>query len=275
MNRSHVVAGFMFVFFMSSAWSAERTTPSENTSGYRDWHVFANISFSPRTLDGSVQNKNAIVNNTFDDLLATGDSMNLDTSDGFMYTLGLQYKRWGLEVNYTPTSFSGEGYAVVALTGTQAGAFAATPLNTGIDVDLLLGKVTYDIIQTQGTKFGVGVGLGRSYIDLNIIPQVGDSIVYNGDEPFGFLSIYMANNYHDFLYGFNLNSISATFSDVEVDYSDYTLDIGYRLSDKEVKWDILGGYRLVNFSIDIEDGQNPIKAVTHLQGPFIGVSATY
>ena len=85
----------------------------------------------------------------------------------------------------------------------------------------------------------------------------------------------MENNYKRFLYGFSVNAISATFSGVEVDYSDYTVNLGYRLSDKIVKWDIVGGYRLVNFSIDIETGQTMIKAITHLKGPFIGVSVSY
>jgi hypothetical protein len=60
-----------------------------------------------------------------------------------------------------------------------------------------------------------------------------------------------------------------------VDYSDYTVDVGYRLSDGELKCDIIGGYRLVNFSIDIESGEEMIKAVTQLQGPFIGFSLSY
>jgi hypothetical protein len=265
----------MCVFFMPSAWSAEEAEPTEDAQKHRDWHFFANISYTTRTLDGSIVNKNALNYGAFGDMVATGDSMNLDTSDSFMYTVAAQYKKWRLGLNYAPTSFSGQGYAVVALTGSQAGVLAQTPLNSNIDVNLLLGKLSYDIIQTKDSRFGVGAGLGTSYIDLNITPQVGNAIVYNGDQPFGFLSVYMQNNYHGFLYGFNVNAISATFTGVEVNYSDYTVDLGYRLSDKTVKWDIVGGYRLVNFSIDIEDGENLIQAITHLQGPFVGLSATY
>ena len=275
MNKFFAVTVFVLVFVMPSASSAEQTAPSENTSSHRDWHFFANISYSSRTLDGSITETTAIANDVFGDLVATGDSMNLDTSDTFMYTLAAQYKKWRMGLNYMPTSFSGQGYAIVTLTGNQAGVLAKTPLNTDIDIDLLLGKLTYDIIQTQSSRFGVGVGLGRTQIDLNIIPQVGNSIIYKGYQPFGFLSVYMANNYQRFLYGFNFNAISASFTGVEVGYSDYTIDFGYRLSDKEIKWDLVGGYRLVNFSIDIEDGQNMYKAITHLQGPFIGVSVSY
>jgi len=285
-----LLAGIIIVFVLEvpAAWCADegtetedKTSPLENAStagkpkDKRNWHFFANIVFTSRTLDGSIVNKNALNDDAFGNLVATGDSMNLDTSNSFMYILAAQYKKWRFGLNYAPTSFSGQGYAIVALTGSSAGVLAKTPLNTDIDVNLLLGKLSYDLIETQNSKFGVGAGLGASYIDLNIIPQVGDSIIYKGDQPFGFLSIYMFNNYQKFLYGFAINAISATFTGVEVDYSDYTVDLGYRLSDKEIKWDIVGGYRLVNFSIDLEDGQDTISATVKLQGPFLGVSATY
>jgi hypothetical protein len=277
MNRFSALTVFVFMLllFMPSAWSAEQAAPSENTSDHRDWHFFANISFTSRTLDGSVVEKTAIGDYAFGDLVATSDSMNLDKSNKFMYTLAAQYKKWSVGLNYTPTSFNGEGYAIVALTGSQVGVLAETPMNTDVEVNLLLGKLSYDIIQTKNARFGVGVGLGRSNIDLNIVPQIGNSIIYNGYQPFGFLSVYMANIYKRFLYGFSINAISATFSGVEVDYSDYTVNFGYRLFDKVVKWDIVGGYRLVNFSIDIETEQKTIEAVTRLKGPFIGVSVSY
>ena len=263
------------MIFVPFGWATEQAAPSEDTSDHRDWHIFANISYTSRSLDGSVNNRSAIADDVFGDLVASGDSMNLDTSQTLMYTLGARYKRWGLGLNYAPTSFSGQGYAIVTLSGGSAGVLQKTPLNTDIDVNLLLGRLTYDIVQAGSSRFGIGAGLGKSYIDLNIIPQVGDSIIYEGNQPFGYFSIYMANTHNRFLYGFNINAISATFSGDEVDYSDYTVDLGYRLSDKVAKWDIVGGYRLVNFSIDIEDGSDMVKAITHLQGPFIGISVTY
>ena len=275
MNWLYTVTILAYILNVPCTWAEEPTQSSESSSSQRDWHIFANISYTTRTLSGSVQNRNVIADNLFGNLYATGDSMNLDTSDSFMYTVAAQYKRWRIGLNYAPTSFSGQGYALVDLTGSMSGVLTQTPLHTDIAVDLLLGKLSYDIIQTPGTRFGVGVGLGSSYVDLSIIPQVGDPIIYNGNQPFGFLSLYMANNYHGFLYGFNFNAISATFTGVEVDYSDYTVELGYRLSDKAIKWDVVGGYRLVNFSIDIEDSSELIKADTKLQGPFIGLSMTY
>jgi hypothetical protein len=276
MKRLIAIVVLGLVFFLPSVCTAEQATPVQNSvSAHRDWHVFANIAYTSRTLGGSIDSRNAIVGHTAGSMIATADSMNLDNSNALMYTLAAQYKRWGLSLNYTPTSFSGQGHAIVGLSDSLKGTLVQTSLNTNIGIDLLLGKFTYDILQTKTARFGVGVGIGGSYIDLSIIPRVGSPIIYNGNEPFGFLSVYMQNSYDRFLYGFNLNGISGTFSGVQVDYSDYTVDVGYRLSDGELKCDIIGGYRLVNFSIDIESGEEMIKAVTQLQGPFIGFSLSY
>ena len=82
-----IVFAFVFVFFIPSGWSAEEREPSENTLDHRDWHFFANISYTSRTLDGSVAETSEITDDVFGNLYATDDSMNLGNSDKFMYTL--------------------------------------------------------------------------------------------------------------------------------------------------------------------------------------------
>ena len=108
MSRSFAVIVFavVFVFFMPFAWSVDQAAPSENTSDNRDWHFFANVSYTSRTLDGSIAETSEITDDVFGDLYATGDSMNLGNSDKFMYTLAVQYKRWSLGLNYTPLHHS-------------------------------------------------------------------------------------------------------------------------------------------------------------------------
>jgi len=80
-----------------------------------------------------------------------------------------------------------------------------TPLNTNIDVNMLLANGSYNFIQTKNTVFGVGLGYGRTDISLNITPDVGNPIIYDGQQPFGFLNLHMSSNYKRFLYGFALN----------------------------------------------------------------------
>jgi hypothetical protein len=268
-----------FVMFVPAALSAASGSDRENNTSQttRDWHFSAAIVYTSRTLGGSIAQNDPLFRNTYGSMLATTDSMNLNKSDSFMYTLAVQYRRWGVALNYGPTSFSGQGSALVGLDNntTDTGLLHTTPLTTAINIDLLLGKFTYDIVQSKNSRFGVGIGLGESFIDLHITPDVGKPIAFSGTEPFAYASIYMQNRYEAFLYGFNLNGISATFSGTKIDYSDYTVDLGYRLSDDTVKWDVIGGYRLVNFTISMEDQGENIKAVTQLQGPFVGLSISY
>lgn len=241
----------------------------------RDWQVYLTLGYSSRTLDGAVVRQTGTTDNAFGDLLATGDSMNLGSSDTFTLAAGVQYKRWRLGINYLPTDFSGQGSALVGLGGAQTGLVTKTSLSTDVDVDMLLANVTYDFIQTEHMTFGIGVGFGRTSIDLSIVPGVGEAIVYSGDQPFGFLTLYMANKYKRFLYGFNINGISGTFEGVQVEYSDYTVALGYRVIDKRVKCDVMGSYRLVNFAMDIEYGRDVISADTKMQGPIFSATLRY
>jgi hypothetical protein len=241
----------------------------------RPWHLSLNVVYSSRSLSGEIVNRNAITDDSFGNLAATGDSMNVGTSDGLTLMVGAQYKRWGAGVNYMPTSFSGQGAAIVEVGGAEAGVAAKTPLNTNVEVNLLLGNISYKLIQTENAVFGIGAGFGQAAIDLNIIPAVGSAIIYKGEQPFGFLNMYMANNYKRFLYGFSLNGVSATFDGVQVDYSDYRVDLGYRAIDDQVKCDIVGGYRMVNFAIDLEYGAEMAAADVTLEGPFLGVNFIY
>ena len=251
------------------------TTISAYAEEASDWQWQASVLYSSRTLDGTIVRQTEVANGVFGDLMATGDSMDLGSSDKFMFGVAGQYKQWRAGLNYLPTSYSGQGFAIVDLGGSQTGVLHRTPLSTDINVDMLLANLTYDLIQTSTSRFGVGVGAGRTQIDLNIIPELGNSIIYEGTQPFGFVSVYMANRYQNFLYGFNVNAISATFTGVHVNYSDYNLQLGYRLSDDDIKWDVVGGYRRVNFSIDLEFERDVVQADTSMTGPYVGVTMTF
>lgn len=241
----------------------------------RSWRTGFSIVYTSRTLNGTIVNKSQVSDDAFGDLVTTGDSMNVGSSDTFMLALTAKYHQWNMGINYLPTSFSGEGSALVGLSGDQAGVWAKTPLRTDIDIDMLLGSVGYSVINTPQMEFGVGVGLGQTAIDLSILPDIGDPIVYQGYQPFGYLSMYMSNTYKKFLYGFNLNGISATFDGVYVNYSDYKVYLGYRIFNKMIKGDVVGGYRTVNFAIDIEYAQNIVAADANLDGPFLGINISY
>ncbi|TYK67085.1 hypothetical protein [Colwellia echini] len=256
------------LFVLSLPLSAEEVTPD-------NWHFSGNIAYSNRALDGTIVNQTEDNNGQFGELFTTGNEMNVGTSSSTMVELAVQYKRYGVGLNYMPTSFNGEGTALVAASGDNAGFFVQSPLDSQIDVEMLLANFYYNIIQTPDTVFGVGLGLGQTSIDFNIKPELGNDLAYTGDQPFGFLNLHFSSNYNRFLYGFSLNGINAAFSGVDVDYSDYRVDLGYRVSDAEIKIDIIGGYRLINFALDIEDGEDKAATDISLSGPFLGITVTY
>ncbi|MDF7808809.1 hypothetical protein P4E94_15275 [Pontiellaceae bacterium B12219] len=241
------------------------------------WHFFGSVVYSSRTLDGSIVDVTQGVNGGFGSMIATGESMNLEPSESPMLALGAQYKRFGFGLNYMPTSFEGQGYALVAGSGTTAGAMIKTPLNTSIDVNMLLANIYYNFIQTPDTIFGFGFGMGQTSIDLSIVPDssLATPLIYNGTQPFGFLNLHFSSCYNRFLYGFALNGLSMDIDGVNIVYSDYKVDLGYRLIDKRMKLDFIGGYRLVNFSIDLKYDSTKVKTDVSLEGPFLGVRAVY
>lgn len=260
---------------ISAVAIADDPVASDTYVSEQHWHYNLSLVYSKRSLDGAVSNKTPIDNNTFGNLLATGNSMNVGTSDEFMLAVNAYYKRWGVGLSYMPTSFSGTGSSLVEVDSGSTGVIVETSLNTNIDVNMVLANLTYDFIKTGNNVFGVGAGLGNTSIDLSIIPGVGDSIIYNGNQPFGFLNIHMSSKHNNFSYGFSMNGISADFDGAAVDYSQYTVNLGYRVKDGAVKLDIIGGYRLVNFAIDLQEGQNIVRADVALEGPYLGVNLVY
>lgn len=248
---------------------------AENGDTNKNWHFSGSIMYSSRSLDGTIASKLQSERNYFGDLLVTGESMNVGTSNTVTIAAAAQYKRWGIGLNYIPTQFSGLGSAIVGVSNEAEVGFIETPLNTDINVNMLLLNGSYNFIQTGNRVFGVGAGLGRTVIDLNIIPEVGNSIIYDGTQPFGFLNVHFSDVYKRFIYSFALNGISGAFSGVGVDYSDYTFEVGYRVVNQRFKLDIVGGHRMVNFAVDIEQEPNITKADITLEGPYLGLKSSF
>lgn len=246
----------------------------EETVQPSNWHFSGNVVYSSRSLGGVIGSKNAISDGVDGAMVTTGDAMGVDDSNGAMLSIAAQYKRFGIGLNYMPTSFEGTGSALVAVGG-SGGVFTSTPLETDIDVDMLLASMYYNLIQTKDTVFGIGAGFGQTMVDISIVPEVGTPLAYDGQLPFGFLRVHFASNYRRFLYGFALNGLSLDVDNVNIVYSDYKVDFGYRVLDGRTKLDIIGGYRLVNFAADMKGTGGEIAADVSLEGPFLGIAATY
>ena len=243
-----------------------------------DWTFSGNLVYSSRPYAGSFTKKQTtdVANGG---MFATDETMNLDTSDTMMLALGVRYKRYGAIINYMPTNYYGQGTALIGSNDVgDVGKFKESPLDTTIEVDMLLANVYYNLIQTRSSVFGLGVGFGQTSINIDLTPELRSEelgVNYSGTQPFGFLSMHMSNTHGKFLYGFVVHGIQAEFNNVEVKYSDYKIDLGYRLVDKRYKFDIVGGYRSVNFDADINTSSGEVVSKMTLEGPFFGVNVAY
>ena len=148
LQAKNILSLLLVQLLMSTAAIADDSTASDKYISERDWHYNISLVYSKRTLDGTIVNKTPIDDDVFGSLFSTGDSMNVGTSDEFMLAVGAYYKRWGVGLNYMPTSFSGVGSALVKVDSGSTGVIVATPLNTNIDVNMLLANVSYDFIKT-------------------------------------------------------------------------------------------------------------------------------
>ena len=277
MKLSRLLLSLAFFFYGSNVIAQNVTETSiEEREEVSNWHFMFDLMYSQRSLKGAFINKTVADNGRFGNLFSTGEAMNLDDSYSLMYGIAVQYKKFGLGYTHMPTTFEGEGFALVSAGGMGGGVFAPTRLSTELDVTMDLMQAYYNFVQDKDRVVGIGAGLGITGIDISIIPTVGNPIVYSDTQPFGFLNFHFSDNHDGFLYGFAVNWINAKFQGVDVYYLDYKINLGYRITDGKIKTDANFGYRDVNFAIDIE-GSSGDKFISDLDtaGPFASLRIIY
>lgn len=249
---------------ISSAMAQEQEVES-------DWKFSGNLVYSSRPYIGSFRKEktDGIVDGG---MFAANDAMNLGNSNAAMLALIVQYKRFGVILNYMPTNFNGQGTALIG--SIDVGQIKTSPLDINIGIRMYLSNVYYNLVQTPNMIFGLGVGFGATTVDMDVIPELLPEvgIQHHGTQPFGFLSMHMINNYNRFLYGFVFHGIKAEFSGAEISYFDYKIEFGYRLIQKRYKFDIIGGYRSVTFDAEINTSTGIAESKMLLKAPFIGVN---
>ncbi len=275
----------------ASLFAGAEVTPEElNTSEEQNYGILENSHFhftsyyTPREVKGDIGRQNSL-SSVQAELIATADTLDLGDSKGLMYTLGAQYENWILGFTYMPSTFEdeGNGNAIVALQGPNGnGVLTKLGATTTVDIDMYLANVLYEVVKTPNTSLKVGVGLGSSVVTFNVTPEsthIG-GIAYDGSEPFGFLTVNMMNTYNDFSYGFNVNGVSMEIDNTTVEYSDFTLQGGYRFYEKKrFKADVIAGFRQVNFALTTKSDDDIASHIYNvdltLSGPFVGFTLSY
>ena len=166
-----------------------------------NWSVFATAYYTSRNIKGNIGRKNTLKDGIASDLVATGKTLDLDRSNGFMYNVGASYKHWFLGLSYMPSLFQdqGNGFSYVDLTGPNGnGVLTQVSTVTKVHIDMYLANIMYEAVRTKHTTFKVGIGAGGSSVNLHVTPQ--DTIVkeirFDHTQPFGYITLNMATEYN-------------------------------------------------------------------------------
>ncbi len=253
----------------------------------KDWNIFLTTYYTSRKIKGDITRENALAGGSSSNLLATGNTLDLNRSNGFMYGLGASYKHWFLGLTYMPSRFNdqGNGYSYFDLEGPDgSGVLTKMATKTEVNINMYLANIMYEAVRTKHTSFKAGIGVGASSVIFDVTPQ--DSIVkgigYNNTQPFGYITLNMATNYKRFLFSANTNGVMMTLKGVDINYLDFTTQLGYRAYQDYFNLDIIVGYRMVNFAISGSEETDGPPPVTHiynvdltLEGLFFGITLSY
>jgi len=154
-----------------------------------DWGFSASVGWSWRQIDGTLFSVVPPLTG-----LATADSLGLSSSSEAQATLGMRWRRLGVQLVYLPSDFSGDGTLLQALDlGSGPVIGGATPIRSDIKVTMTLANVEYDLLARADMDWGIGAGFGKVDLDIGLLPETGPDMTINGDTPFGYLTTSQAN----------------------------------------------------------------------------------
>ena len=192
-----------------------------------------------------------------------------------MFNLTAARQRWNFSIYYMPVDFEGSGTGLAVVTGDLVGGFIAESVDAEMSVDFLLTRVSFNIIDTDSAVFSLGVGVGQVDIDMLLSTEDSLNFSYRDRQPYGYLSIDMANRHEWFYYGFSLNTFKVHAGEVEEDHIDYRIDFGFRVHRGSVPVDVMVGWRHLDIQFDIQNSDSETVADFDISGPYLGLSISY
>ena len=243
-----------------------RVSPDAESTKSLYW--FGSVAYGPREMGGTIfVNRYGPVSG-----IATPDTLGLDTAESFQFRLGAIYKRWRFMVDYLPTSYTGEGFAAVEIkVGDLPTIPAQTNVASDIDTDLLLLNVGYELLHTEKWVGAVGVGFGRTALDIALVPDVGQPLAFDGTTPFGYISGDIARHFGRWNMRLGIGWISAEFDGTRIDYGNYNASLAYVLTQDKFRSEIVAGYRQIDLKFDYNVPGERVLTDISLEGPYVGL----
>jgi len=209
--------------------------------------------------------------------LATSDSLGLGNARDPQAAIDFRWKRLNFALSYIPTTFNGEGFAQETIEVGDIGISFDTPVTTTVDVTLSLLVVQYSVIQKPDENLGFGLGLGRTSVDIELIPDIGQGINANGNTPFGFLAVSYGRVFNRrWLFDVAYHTTGTLdMGGFEMDYTDMNVGGGFRILPHRVKLDALVGYRGIKFDFDYDIDGGETRLNIKLAGPYAGLRVSF
>ncbi len=234
-----------------------------------DWGFNASVGWSWRDIDGTLFGVKPPLTG-----VATADSLGLGSSSEGQATLGMRWKRLGIQLVYLPSEFSGDGVLLQELdfgNGTVIGI--ETPISSDLKVAMTLANVEYDLLGRADMDWGVGVGFGKVALDVDLVPEIGPEVRISGDVPFGYLSTTFTKRWQNFSVSVGAQGLSMSIDQYTVTYRSLSVAGAYKIYSRDkMRLDAFAGYRFVDFNYDFDDDNSGARTNTDLsmEGPNIG-----
>jgi len=260
------------VFLFSAAVFAEENAATDTAVSQKNLHWFGSVAYGPREMTGTIfVNRDGPVSG-----IATPETLGLDKEAAFQFRLGALYKRWRFMLDYLPTNYTGDGYAEASIEiGDLPPIPAQMPVESDIDVSLLLLNVSYELLRTEKWVGALGVGFGRTDLDIALVPQVGEGLVFKGNTPFGYISGDIARYFGRFNIRAGIGWIEGEFDGARIDYGNYNAAVGWVMTESDWRSELVAGYRRVDFRLDYTVPGETVVTDISLKGPYIGLLFTW
>lgn len=256
----------------AAAQAQERDADVAAPEAGRDWGLAVFAGYSNRSADGTI----VIDRSGPGSGAATAESLGLGDAGDAQFAIDGRWRRWLLGYNHVPTRIDGQGFALAELELGNAGIAVDTPVSTDIEVDLDLLAVRYAMVQQPTTTLDIGFGLGRTSLDINLTPGVGQGIATDSNTPFGFLALELGQRLGErWSMRFAVHGASLTIGDDEIEYFDFNVSGARRVMDRNAKLDVVVGFRLMSFIFDYYEEDARLLVDVQLQGPYVGLTATF
>ncbi|MCP3914901.1 MAG: hypothetical protein GY711_04980 [bacterium] len=209
---------------------------------------------------------------------ASADSLGLDEDEGvFLPRADLDWDRMHVTVQGYSAEFSGEGVADATLDlGDGNPITVGAAVRSDADLTLLTGSVTYDFFPGLPFELGLGAGLGLIDYDVRIAAIAGPGAIETDDDlPFGFLTLRLARAFGDFELVGIASGVGVEFDDDDVDYFDADVSLGWRVVERSLDLQLMGGYRFQTLDYEFSNNGGRSGVDIDLDGPYVGLVLSF